>query len=220
MAKKKSKRTRKPIKFEYKKGWKYVRERLVEPSRCARSSYRTVTRGNVKASGGRPPRGVQVISCCPKGYRRDAQNRCIRGSAHRPAVTQALRHTVSRFKSKHPSEWRELQEAKAGKKGIKTIRPGAKRKRTVRRKAKGKARTPSLYEHRRMELEGIALGMDFPSKEHLRAWMSEQIKAGREFKGWDFKDDKALRAYMSMQAGPGYQTGARLDEGLEGMLEF
>jgi hypothetical protein len=188
---------RKPIKYEFKPGWKFVRERLKPPSVCAKSSYRTITSKNTGRRG--PPKGVQVISCCPKGYKRDKNNRCVRRGKTKPAITQALRHTVARFKKRHASVWRQLQEARIGAGGIRTV--DGRKAPTRRPKAKGKrgrVRGEDLFKNRRLTLSGIA--------------------SGRKFGDPQFTSDSALKAHMSMQAGPGYKTGASLDAPLAGLF--
>lgn len=113
MAKRKSRAT---IKYEWKPGWKQVRERLMEPAFCARGEYRTTTLSK--------PKDVQGILCCPRGTTLAAGRGCRRdGEAAGSMKLQALRHGVGKFKFRHPDVWARLQAARPDSKGIRTV-PG------------------------------------------------------------------------------------------------
>jgi len=88
------KRLRNPIKFEHKPGGTFVRERLIEPSQCAKGSYLTITHSNHAST----PRGVKIVTCK------------LLGTGKRG--TQSILHTVPRFRLKHGLEWMLLKEKK------------------------------------------------------------------------------------------------------------
>ena len=102
------------IKFEWKPGWKQVRERLMEPAFCARGEYRTKTFST--------PKDVQGVLCCLRGTKLASGRGCRRdGEAAGSMRLQALRHGVEKFKFRHADIWKKLQTAKPNAKGIRTV---------------------------------------------------------------------------------------------------
>ena len=105
------------IKYEWKPGWKQIRERLMEPQFCERGQYRTKVLSTAK--------DVQGVMCCPKDTKLSAGKGCRRdGKITGSMRLQALRHGVSKFKFRHPDIWAQLQAARPSAEGIRTVWAG------------------------------------------------------------------------------------------------
>jgi len=110
----KKRRPRAAIKYEWKPGWKQVRERLMEPQSCTHGSYRTKTLSTSK--------DVQGVMCCPKGTTLTEGRGCRReGGPASSMKLQALRHGVGKFRFRHPDIWAQLQAARPDSRGIRTV---------------------------------------------------------------------------------------------------
>lgn len=127
LSKKKSawRKYRHPIQYDYAKGWRYVRERLLDPSYCQPGQYSTI------ADLGRPllqAKGVKIVICCPLGtyMRTEAGKRvgCFdkKGRKVRSPVAQSILHEVEKFRFRHPDIWRALKKAPQNKEGIATVK--------------------------------------------------------------------------------------------------
>lgn len=112
-----ARRMRRSIKWEYKPGWNYVRERLLDPGACAKASYRTLSRTNVPTV----PEGVLIVTCCPKGSSRNARGQCCSGTVCSSGKAQAIRHSVGRFRFRHPDVWAALKSAPPSASGIRIV---------------------------------------------------------------------------------------------------
>lgn len=124
-----ARRKRSFVKLEWKPGWRYVRERQMDPQFCAKGSYRTLSKRNVPSM----PEGVLVVTCCPRSAKRNARGQCCSKGSCASSRVQAIRHSVERFRFRHKPEWRALMEAKPNKKGIRTVRGGKGPRRRTRR---------------------------------------------------------------------------------------
>jgi len=122
---------RKPLYYEYVPGEKLVHEVFTEPQKCEPGQYRSRWR-----VWGKPGEkfteyyGTQVVICCPKGTRMDIKARCckpLRGKKKDVCVgkpiTQSIRHTVEKFKARHPDIWKKLIRAKMTPEGSKIYYP-------------------------------------------------------------------------------------------------
>jgi len=106
-------------KFEWKPGWKEVKERRKEPSSCSSGNYK---RGPVSKK-----KDVAGVFCCPKGTKlKKGKRGCFRGNKKVGSMQlQALRHKVGAFKKNHPDIWSRLQKAKPNKDGVRQVRAKA-----------------------------------------------------------------------------------------------
>jgi hypothetical protein len=104
---------RAPLKIEVGETWRYVRERLVDPSACAKGQYRTVAVHRAK--------GVNVVACCPRGQtmRRDG---CYRGNRRvGSGVVQALLHDREKYRWRHAALYRRLMQQRPDARGVRRL---------------------------------------------------------------------------------------------------
>jgi hypothetical protein len=114
----KAKHTRPTIKWEWKPTWKYVRERIVEPTACEKGQYRTKRFSPVEK------KDVYGVLCCPKGTKLKPNNQgCFRGRTRVGSMMlQSMRHDITKFKKNHPDIWRKLMMKKPDSSGIRTVK--------------------------------------------------------------------------------------------------